>query len=137
MPSKDDMIRTISSMLGNIDGVGSVRVVDMDGSGQFDRGPSISKEGQIARLEEMLTNYQRQNPFGIGELVTPRADSGLKGIGIPHIVLDLRDDIEPDWRQEHPLNRGCCDDFRIAYFNDDETIVVLWQESFRYEAYQR
>lgn len=76
----DGMARLISEIAG--------------GGGAFEGGSGYGKrpplpEAQIMTLREICERYQRPNPFKVGDLVHPRADSRLKGRGMPHIVIEV------------------------------------------------
>lgn len=43
----------------------------------------------LATLQAASDRFQRGLTFEPGQLVTPRADSGIRDVGRPHIVLDV------------------------------------------------
>lgn len=53
--------------------------------------PRISAVGQVAVLKEGLERYRARCPYRIGDFVTPRRDTAMRGQGEPHLVVDLLD----------------------------------------------
>lgn len=51
--------------------------------------PKLDADTILARLSLTSRLYAEPCPFRIGELVTPRADSKAKGVGEPHVVIEV------------------------------------------------
>jgi hypothetical protein len=50
---------------------------------------TILHEAAIARLREAADRYNAINPYEIGDIITPRADAPMKGVGQPHLVVKV------------------------------------------------
>ena len=113
---------------------------EKDGNG-FDT--TISNEAQIARLQEAAGDYadaRRQCPFKVGDIVTPRPQYGTKGVGAPHIVVDVLQphDVKPNFAgaNSSSLHYGTRSDMRVLCMLDDSTMAAFWGESYQYEKYE-
>lgn len=107
-----------------------------------DYSTRILPEAQEARLREYNDLYQSmvQNgtKFQPGDMVTPRAGYGTKGVGQPHVVLETRHAgvIDPHWTNDvSASSNGKRQDVRVACFVNDRSMVAFWVESFEYEPY--
>lgn len=100
-------------------------------------GPPILPEAAIMRLREFAEQYHQPNPFKVGDLVTPRPDADLKGAGIPHIVVEVRDHAEPLFIGDNgDASFGRKIEIRIAHIDSGRGIVFThWAESHRFEPY--
>ncbi|SFG65553.1 hypothetical protein [Methylobacterium gossipiicola] len=96
----------------------------------------------IATLKAAAERYEAPNPFEPGDLVTPRADSPLKGIGRPRIVLELMERIDADLavtdpnHVDHP-RFGAKLDIRVASVCDcpHGEVTASWEEGWMFEPY--
>lgn len=60
------------------------------GQQQQEEPPKTPPDILAHTLLETYQRYAKGNPFSPGDLVTPRRDhGGLRGHGVPHIVLDV------------------------------------------------
>ena len=98
--------------------------------------PTPLPEAQVARLREMITAYSATTcPFKVGDLVTPRRDSPLKGTGVPHAVVATRDaDYDWDCGESGDITFGMRFDMRVISVQQ-ESIVPHWVESAGFERY--
>lgn len=111
---------------------------EMD-QGERRNAPKPLPEAICATLREVFGRYVRQNPFKAGDLVTPVADSDMKGSGEPHIVLEVRARPEPDFTASDPRHSGNNaygrrNDMRVASSVGD-SISQHWVESWQFERY--
>lgn len=93
----------------------------------------------VMDLREIAERYNAPCPFKAGDLVTPRSDSNLKGVGEPHIVIEVAS--EPirflPSNEVHDIGSmhfGARLDIRTAT-KVDGTVVCHWGESFSFEPY--
>ena len=97
--------------------------------------PRMSKIGQVARLREFAALYSAPNPFKVGDLVTPRANSPIKDAGDPHLVVEVLD--TPRWVYEgtpYSSTFGLRMTIRIAQVGDHGA-ACYWGEHHNYELY--
>lgn len=103
---------------------------------------SIMPEAQVETLKEYNVKYQKAmiSPpkFSPGDMITPVAGVGTKGVGQPHIVLEVRSfsKVEPFWSKDASSSgNGRRLDIRVACFVNNESISTFWVESIEYEPY--
>lgn len=101
------------------------------------REPRPLHEAQIATLKEIFAVYG-PCPFTPGDLVMPRKTSHFHGdvIGEPHIVLEVRDGVEPDFDYDDGNKLGRRLDMRVAVLFDSN-YACFWVESFEFEPYRQ
>lgn len=99
-------------------------------------------EAQVATLREVYERYATGCQFRPGDLVTPRNGFNLRGVGIPHIVLEVRspeDALRP--ASDNPQDTGSTRyyprlDVRVACRHaTDRSVCAFWQESWCHEPY--
>lgn len=114
-----------------------VKVMDMS------RKPPTSPlpEARIEELRAVKALYDAPNPFKVGDLITPRKNGGLRGHGIPHIVVEVLegDEVVRRW-DGNPAggDYGRKADIRvlgIAPGPEGDNIIPWWSEHFQYEAF--
>lgn len=104
-------------------------------------GVTLPSDGQIANLREMLGIYtdiqDAGTPFKVGDLVTPRANSTIKGAGYPHVVIEVIDPklVFSPRHAPSDINFGQRVDIRVMCHVQDETVASYWGESWQYEPY--
>lgn len=88
--------------------------------------PKRSLAEDLDTLRAASERYQRGLAFEPGQLVTPRADSGLRDAGRVHIVLD----VDPD-----ASARGERKDIRVAWTCscDHGEVQTAWLESWMFD----
>lgn len=117
------------------------------GAAKNEEENGILPEAMIARLAEFGERYGK-NPFSVGDVVTPRRDSGLKYAGRPFLVVESHQNDDP------PVfaNTGDTDDhdfgrrinIRVAVVASHrnerremcDTVVCFWNEAHNYELYE-
>lgn len=74
--------------------------------------------------------------FKKGDIVTPKRQSGTKGAGLPHIVLETNYGCEPYWTEDGTSARnGRRHEVRVMCYVNNEQMVPFWGESHEYEPY--
>lgn len=102
------------------------------------RRPRISHEGQIARMRDMADRYTRENPFKVGDLVTPRKDGYTKGAGKPHLVIETR---KTDFGYDPRIGKigtpehGNTPDMRVLSLYEDRACLAFWFCSSEFNSY--
>lgn len=66
--------------------------INPHGRDHDDEAPSSLPEVQIATMREYCALYQEPCRFKVGDLVTPRKGTSVKGAGDPHIVIEVFDE---------------------------------------------
>lgn len=121
----------------------AIRAIDPD----FDPDAEEPKsrpivEAQIATLHETFARYAAPCPFQPGDIVTARAGYGHRGVGIPHVVLDVRPPTyafaahEPADTTSNAYGRRL--DIRVAAIaekSDNNAICCWWVESWEFETF--
>lgn len=97
-------------------------------------------EVQVSTLQEAFKRYEDGCSFKAGDLVTPRAGYNYKGVGKPHIVLEVAAAPVRVFEISSNVRTGSSNfgerlDVRVACHDDDGDIVAFWQESWRIEPY--
>jgi len=96
---------------------------------------TILPEARIARLREAAQRYHQPNPFKIGDLVTPRGDSKLRGAGQAQLVIEVRRNAELYFHGDESLpSFGARYDMRVLALTN-KAIVAVCVESQDYERY--
>lgn len=102
--------------------------------------PESPPEVLCATLRETLASFSAGCPFKPGDLVTPRANSDLRGAGRPQIVLEVlatpvrNFHVVEDQNDVASAAFGSRIDVRIARESHGE-IVANWTESWKLEPY--
>ena len=106
--------------------------------GNNDFNVSIDPEAQIEELRIHLEHYRKQR-FAVGDIVTPKAVSGLRGAGIPAIVIETNYGVEPEYTSGDATNTnyGGRFDIRVMTYADNENVRVWWSEAWQYEPYRK
>lgn len=122
--------------MGGLGGLAALAAIGALGADDDrERVPSISAEGQIARLLERLEVYKASCPFKVGDVVTPRADSSVKGAGLPHVVADILEKPFYNFSGDFGSNAfGRRVDVRVICFHNGN-ILPHWCESWEFERY--
>jgi len=103
----------------------------------FDKDQVLPQSVQAKRLIAAFKRYKEEYvdncPFVVGELVTPRADSTLKGQGQPHIIVAMT----PAGQYAYNGNPGSTGfgrgpNIRVLCM-DGEVPVPFWCESWEFE----
>ncbi|QRE76501.1 hypothetical protein [Methylobacterium aquaticum] len=91
-------------------------------------------------LQEVAARYVSPCPFKVGDIVTPRNGYYYNNVGVPHVVLEVRNspiqnfDIVEDMRDQAMPTFGARFDVRVATELLGK-IIAFWQESWALEAY--
>ncbi len=102
---------------------------------------TIIPEAAIATLRELAAIYTAPCAFKVGDIVTPRRASGMRGIGQPHIVIEVFPEpiraLDADLIGADDIthrNFAAKIDMRVLTIHRGE--IVAWaSESFFYEPY--
>jgi hypothetical protein len=132
------MSRGIESMiLGSLLGE-----VMKDPTIRMPRRPKRPASADVAALRAAADRFNGPNPFKPGDLVTPRADSPLKGVGRPHIVLEIdpapvSNRVPAFHGDANQSDFGARRDIRVASVCDCDhgEIATHWAESWHFEVY--
>lgn len=94
----------------------------------------------MPELLDIAARYKAPCAFKAGDLVTPRSNSGQKGAGHPHIVLEVIDWADPYLHHGSPKEKtssayGMRQNMRVAGEANPGRIACFWVESFTYEEY--
>lgn len=117
------------------------------GAAKNEEENDILPEAMIARLAEFGERYGK-NPFSVGDVVTPRRDSGLKYAGRPFLVVESHQNDDPPIfansgeSSDHDFGRRV--NIRVAtvmtHRGGDGTkrdaMVCFWNEAHNYELYE-
>lgn len=108
---------------------------------EADKRPKILPEAAIMRIKEFAASYAEQlkgTVFKIGDIVTPRSGSSLKGVNDPHIVIEVRFGTEPDFSRGDVLTveHGLRLDMRVLSVQDD-WVAAHWVESYVFEHWEK
>lgn len=97
----------------------------------------ILPEAHLERVKEAAERYARPNPYKVGDIVTPRKDSGMKGVGEPHVVVEVL--TEPRRTFEGSgfggSSFGANMDVRVMCLMDDLTLA-FWGESWMLDKWE-
>jgi len=117
----------------------------LSGAKPFGLGAGRAKrpiEQDIATLKAVAERYTAPNPFKPGDLVTPRADSPLKNVGRPYVVLELAETINTHLPMVDPhhvdhIRFGAKLDIRVASVCDcpHGEVTAYWEEGWMFEPY--
>jgi len=127
MPSLDDI-------MAEIIGGGAKPVVVAGGRIKSeDYRVTIDKEVQAMELAEFARGYRQR--FQVGQYITPKPNTGTKGAGLPHLVVEVNPNAEPVFLQDGngSMRNGRRNEIRVATYVDDETITMFWVEAVDYE----
>jgi len=92
-------------------------------------------DAQAEELKALYARYAAPCPFVCGDLVTPRKNSGIKGHGEPHVVVEVIDGGLPS-RWTNDRVHGFRLDIRLAFLvTDGEHYGLGWFESWAFEPY--
>lgn len=96
-------------------------------------------EAQIMELKALQARYAAPCPFASGDLVTPRANAGCHGAGLPHIVLEIGRPAEaPEAENVASNGYGRKIDMRVAAYSERHGVISShWVESFDFEPYSQ
>lgn len=112
------------------------------GSRGNDYGVTLPTMGQLANLRELLSVYTDMKedgcPFKVGDIVTPRPSSTIRGSGFPHVVIEV---IKPELhfnatKAQSDIHFGQRVDIRIMCHVADETVASYWGESWQYMPFE-
>lgn len=114
---------------------GDAKVITASRRDDSDNGAetTIDPEVQIMRLREVLDRYE--NEFKVGDLVTPRRESGLKYHGLSHLVIEVGDHYAWDVEETGNSGFGARMNVRVACMPTNDYVVMFWQESWKLRPY--
>lgn len=103
--------------------------------------PKIDKpqaiEAQVMELQQAYEAYVAPCPFRPGQLVTPKRSSYLKGVGEPHVILEVLPEPVRYWAREgtdvSSMANGSKLDIRVVAYSDSGHMVPYMGESWNYE----
>lgn len=119
----------------------SIFEIISDAAEQSKRESRPLPEAQVATLLEEFAHYSQPCQFKPGDLITPRATSSYSDRGVPHIVLEVRDEPIRNFAPGDDISDvfssafGARLDIRVAIMVPDGRVVTFWQESWRHEPY--
>jgi hypothetical protein len=96
---------------------------------------TILPEAQIMALNEALGWMQASNPYKIGDLVTTRKNSGMRGHGKPSIVVEVLAEPMRAQGEDGQSYVGDMNDIRIAEISSQGSVVTYLVASWRLEPY--
>lgn len=108
----------------------------LEGGKPREETPRPLPEAQIMMLRELYEAYHTQQ-FAPGDIVTPRAGTGINGAGNPTIVLEVRDDAELDFSTNRPgpfFGRRL--EMRVMTLMDED-YLTFWTEMWPYVMYDK
>ena len=104
-----------------------------------DSGEELEKPIQAKRLGAAYKRYAaclEQIPFAVGSLVTPRKDASVRGGGLPHVVLEVRNAAAPDFTGDFgAVTYGRRAQLRVARMAKED-VVCYWVEAWEFEVWQ-
>lgn len=135
----------IEALLGQALG-GTARVIGMSEMGddatereEITYPVTLLPEAQTEELKAIAARYSMGCQFRPGALVTPRPGFATKGVGQPHIVLEVKDDPRPDFTAEKThvdsAAYGRKFDMRVACYVRNDLVLTFWVESYQYETF--
>lgn len=97
-------------------------------------------EAQIATLKEACERYAAPCPFKVGDIVTPRKGYSTRGVGVPHVVLEvLAEPLQLMKADPRVMSMNCFGrriDMRVLCHGEtDGELAAYWVESWEYEPY--
>ena len=97
---------------------------------------SILPEAQVMELRSFLEDYGNVGRFSVGDLVTPKKSSSIRGACQPHIILTIDRDARPDFASGDIGSSGFgqVHDLRVAYMFEGR-VIAFWCESYQFEPY--
>lgn len=98
-------------------------------------------EVQVAEINEFAERYAAPNPYAVGDWVTPRKNSLIRGHGRPHKVVEVLPAGEEHrvWHGNPSGGEyGARQDIRVATYTDQapkgqNVVVTYWGEHHNYE----
>lgn len=98
------------------------------------REPAMAAEA-LVEFQNSYAAFLVGCPFKVGDLITPRRGTVVKGAGKPHVVLEVREKPEPNFAGEDgTVGFGSRNDVRVASFHGN-TIARHWVESVDFDRY--
>lgn len=100
--------------------------------------PTLPESVQAKRLVAAFKLYREsvENfPFEIGQLVTPRKNTTVRGSGRPHIIVDINPNAQPLFEGDISSSQfGRRPQMRVmCVHNEDETLGIFWVEAHEFE----
>lgn len=97
---------------------------------------TVPIDEQLARLGEAGARYFRHIdcPYKQGDLITPRADSVYPHAGMPHLVLETCDEVDPLWADLHAgtIRDGALFNIRVGVWRNG-SMAAFWGESWYFD----
>lgn len=112
----------------------------MDAMGGDDHAVRLDPEAQLMRLREAAPRFipvdgRQPLPFSVGDIVTPRTDSNVKGDGNPHIVVEANPEAAPSWHADVGSPEfGARFNMRVLCIMGGD-IAAFWVEAANFEPY--
>lgn len=96
-------------------------------------------EAIVMELRERLATYTTCKdviPYKVGDIITPRRGSGVRGQGLPHIVVEVNPTAKPDFGVGNcgSVTYGCRPQMRTISLNQGD-YVCFWNEAHVFEPY--
>lgn len=98
-------------------------------------------EAQVMTLKEVAEDYFKgPGRFKVGDLVTPRPGTNIKGAGEPAIVVEVNPDAKPNFQRNESDSDGSPRfgakyDVRLLRFLNG-TLLSYWEESWQLVPYK-
>lgn len=96
---------------------------------------NIPNESKIHLLKDELEIYLSPFKFKVGDIITPRAISAIKGHGDPHIILEIEDFGKVLNGDPSENMWGSAPNIRVAVWHNG-AIGMYWVESFHFERWE-
>lgn len=130
--------KSLEQMIGEALG-GTAKVISM---GPLPAGEkedvTILPSAQVEELMAYAEEYRAGCAFKHGDIVTPKKNSGVKGTGLPHVVLEVLEEPVRLWGHDEPSQTGSAlfgrrVDIRVVCYVDNDHVAAFWSESYQYE----
>lgn len=99
--------------------------------------PPMSHDQQIKKLRDVAPRFLHENPFKVGDIVTPVADGDEKNAGVPHMVISVQPGgFDPRVGQTGSNLFGIIPDMRVIMLDvNSKCVTSYWTTSENYMHY--
>lgn len=105
-----------------------------DREDRYGREPAMAAEA-LVEFQKSYAAFLVVCPFKVGDLITPRKGTSMKGAGKPHVVLEVIDRPAPHFTDEPGSTAfGRRFDVRVASFYGGD-MARHWVESIDFDRY--
>ena len=101
-----------------------------------DMAPPTPPDVLAYTLKQVAANYAAPCPFKAGDLVTPRRGYNTKGVGLPHVVLEVLASPKVVWENDNvgSPHHGAVWTIRVAC-EVGGNIMAYWMHHYTVEPY--